>query len=605
MFAGPLCYFELVRMARRSRMFALRLAFGLVLLGIMAFNYVVYSGPTRPWYNPGEFSIGETARFGQALFASMMAAQAALVLGLTPALVADAIASERQRKTLHHLLASPLLSGEIVLGKLAARLLAVGMYPALVLPIMSLLTLIGGVSPAGLFLGYAALASSAYFLAGLALLASVLARRPRDAIGAAYLLTAAWLFLPALLDVFASMLLLLWPALADAIRAVNAWVLPASPLGLVTNSQSIFSGGVDELAHLALWMVGSQVVYGTFFTALAAWRLRPTFRRHEGLEGRQIQSARLARRWFPVRPCGDDPVFWKEAYFSAAVGGLGRKLVRAILISLLVLAVLATLAGSRFAFWELREHGYGWDNEGSYEQRLMMNIGLRYGCAFLTGIWLLWLASQTAAGISSEREQGTWTSLLATPLERNEILRGKMLGPLRATAHFGVTLGALWIIGSAVGAVHPLGLLNAIVIVLIMVGFTTSLGTYASLRSQLTWKARMWTLGILIAPHVCCMLPLPSILTLVGFSLWSYAEIHALWSGTLGFESAFILIAVAFFFGGMALYAGAAYFLTRGALRCFDAVADRPRRPPDDDVVFVDWKPDPDEDLATDERGIP
>ena len=75
-----------------------------------------------------------------------------------------------------------------------------------------------------------------------------------------------------------------------------------------------------------------------------------------------------------------------------------------------------------------------------------------------------------------------------------------------------------------------------VVVVLIMVGFTTSLGTYASLRSQLTWKARMWTLGILIAPHVCCMLPLPSILTLVGFSLWSYAEIHALWSGTLGFE---------------------------------------------------------------------
>ena len=167
-------------------------------------------------------------------------------------------------------------------------------------------------------------------------------------------------------------------------------------------------------------MVGSQVVYGTLFTALAAWQLRPAFRRHEGREGRQTRSARLARRWFPVRPCGDDPVFWKEAFFSGAVGGLGRKIVRAILIGLLVLAVLGTLAGSRFAFWELREHGYGWDNEGSYAQRLMLNIGLRYGCALVTGIWLLWLASQTAAGISSEREQDTWTGLLATPLERSE-----------------------------------------------------------------------------------------------------------------------------------------------------------------------------------------
>ena len=35
MFVGPLCYFELVRMVRRGRLFALRLAFGLVLLGIV------------------------------------------------------------------------------------------------------------------------------------------------------------------------------------------------------------------------------------------------------------------------------------------------------------------------------------------------------------------------------------------------------------------------------------------------------------------------------------------------------------------------------------------------------------------------------------------
>jgi hypothetical protein len=460
--------------------------------------------------------------------------------------------------------------GEIVLGKLASRVLGVGVFPALVLPIMSLLTLIGGVSPAGLVLGYAALASSAYFLAGLALLASVLARRPRDAIGAAYSLTAAWLFIPPLLDVYAPSLFSSWPELAEAIRAVNAWVRPASPLGLVTSAQSIFSGGVDELARLALWMMGSQVVYGTIFTAVAAWQLRPAFRRHEGRDGRQIQSA---RRWFPIRPCGDDPVFWKEAYFSSAVGGLGRKIARAILISLLGLAVLGTLVASWRAFGELWEHGYAWENDQFYEQRMMLNLALRVGGALLTGIWLLWLSSQTAAGISSEREQDTWNSLLATPLDRSEILRGKMLGPVRATAHCGVTLGALWLIGCVVGAVHPLGLLNAIVMVLIMVWFATALGTFLSLKSKTTWKARMWTQGILIAPHVCCQLPIPSVLALVGFSLWSYAEIHAVWSGTLFKEPSFIFFTGAYYVGGMALYTGAAYSLTRRALRRFGAVA--------------------------------
>ena len=144
MFVGPLCYFELVRMARRGRLFALRLVFGLVLLGILAVNYLGHSRSMPLWSSPEAFSIAEMARFGQTLFASIMAAQAALVLVLTPALVADAIASERQRKTLDHLLASPLDSREIVLGKLASRVLGVGVFPALVLPIMSLLTLVLG-----------------------------------------------------------------------------------------------------------------------------------------------------------------------------------------------------------------------------------------------------------------------------------------------------------------------------------------------------------------------------------------------------------------------------------------------------------------------------
>ena len=345
-------------------------------------------------------------------------------------------------------------------------------------------------------------------------------------------------------------------------------------------------------------MVGSQLVYGTLFTALAAWQLRPSFRRHEGREGRQTVSTRLARRYFPVQPCGDDPVFWKEVFFAGAADSLGHKLTRWLLIGLLVLAVIGTLVASRDAFGELREHGYGYENSRTYNQRLMLNLGLRFGSALVMGIGLLWLASQTAASISSEREQDTWTGLLATPLEGSEILRGKMLGPLRAIAPFGVTLGVLWLIGLAAGAVHPLGLLNTIVVVVLLAWFTTALGTYVSLRSQLTRKARLWTQGVLIAPHVCCMLPLPSALMLVGISLWSYAEIHAPENGAVLDGSMNLNFVAVYYFGGMALYAVAAYFLTRGVFRRLDTVADRPRRPPQGEVVLVPWKPAPDEDRA-------
>ena len=45
-------------------------------------------------------------------------------------------------------------------------------------------------------LGDVALATTAYLIAGLSLLASIAVKRARDAVGLAYLLTAVWLFLP-------------------------------------------------------------------------------------------------------------------------------------------------------------------------------------------------------------------------------------------------------------------------------------------------------------------------------------------------------------------------------------------------------------------------
>src|SRR5690348_16627795 len=120
MLGGPVFYFELVRTARRRRTFALRFVFGLIVLGVVAASYLGEYGLGPMWSGARSLSLRELAQFGQALFAAIMATQAVLVLGLMPALAADAIASERQRKTLHYLLASRLRSAEIVIGKLGA-----------------------------------------------------------------------------------------------------------------------------------------------------------------------------------------------------------------------------------------------------------------------------------------------------------------------------------------------------------------------------------------------------------------------------------------------------------------------------------------------------
>jgi len=605
MFAGPVCHYELLRIARRRRTYVVRFLFGLCLLAAVGFAYASQSGPSRPWYSPGELTIAEMTNLSAAVFYLCMTALAALILGLTPALVADAVATERQSKTLHYLLTSRLSSAEIVLGKLAARLIHVGVFPVLVLPVVSLLTLLGGVSPVALVLGYAALAATTYFLAGLAMVVSVLARRPREAVGIAYTLTAVWLFAPVFGAVLAEMLSRPWADAVHGLLQAGSWVAPPSPLDFVTSAARTLGGSPAELGPYVAWMVGMQTAYGTLFIVLAAWQLRPAFRRHEGRAG-QGKTTRFARRWFSVRPCDDEPVFWKEAYFAVRVGGLARNLIRTGVYAVLLLILMGALYGSVDAFRELAVHGYGYSDFHSYRERMGLNGALRYGTPVLFVIWMLWLGGLCAAGISSEREQDTWISLLSTPLEANEILRGKMLGPLRATAHFGVVVVALWILGLLAGAVHPIGLLNALIVFGIGTAFIIALGASSSFHCGATWRARLWTQGFLVVAHIFCLIPLPSMGLLLGISLWSYSEVHDAWNIELpkslsdwGWGS----VVIAWYFGGLLAYVGAAYFLTRSLYRNFDAAAGRAQRTRQPEVVLKEWKPGKDAPIAEDAIG--
>jgi hypothetical protein len=168
--------------------------------------------------------------------------------------------------------------------------------------------------------------------------------------------------------------------------------------------------------------------------------------------------------------------------------------------------------------------------------------------------------------------------LLATPLDAGEILRGKTLGPLRATGHCGAVILALWLLGLAAGAVHPLGLINALVVLGLYTWFILAVGTFASLRSPSTWQARLWTQSVLVAPHLCCLVPLPSAGHLLGVSLWSYSEIDSLAVSGLPIGGTFFWITVAWFVGGTLFYGVVAYVLTVALPTAFDAAAGRPNR---------------------------
>jgi hypothetical protein len=311
--------------------------------------------------------------------------QALIVLALVPALAGGALAEERARRTLPGLLASRLSGAAIVLDKLVARMLHVGVIMAVGLPIACLLGLLGGVDPRSVAYAYGGTLSTAFFLAALSLLVSVYARAPRDAVLLLYLIEALWLVVPW----FANFALAGSPSLR-ALASVNDWIVPTTPLSLVGPSTvSAWSGrgpihgflrgsrlvspaalaragaGPGTLTTPWAWMVGLQLAYGAAFLAWASWRLRPTARLLADPPLRRFSLGRGRRRIRPRPACGDDPMLWKERY-SAGSGSTRpiRVLVMLGFGFLILLSRQAVMYNWRLALDEFFLYGYGIGRRG-------------------------------------------------------------------------------------------------------------------------------------------------------------------------------------------------------------------------------------------------
>src|SRR3954454_16619655 len=139
--SNPLASKELVARMRSPRTFVVAT---LELLPLAALALVLYaaiaglrSGPTL------------SAPAGKLFFATVTALELGLICLLAPALTADLIAGERERRTLDLLLVTPLSRRQIVVGKLIAALGSLLLLIVLALPIQAIAVLIGGIGLEG------------------------------------------------------------------------------------------------------------------------------------------------------------------------------------------------------------------------------------------------------------------------------------------------------------------------------------------------------------------------------------------------------------------------------------------------------------------------
>jgi ABC-type transport system involved in multi-copper enzyme maturation permease subunit len=226
-----------------------------------------------------------------------------------------------------------------------------------------------------------------------------------------------------------------------------------------------------------------------------------------------------------------------------------------------------------------------------------LNFYIRFTGTTAFCVWCLGVATAAAARIAHEREEDTWTSLIATPLSGQEIVRGKMLGALWTTRWIGLVWFLVLGLGLSLGGLHPLGALAVLLATPVYLAFACSLGTFFSLRARTSSRALTATVAVLIVCNGAYLMLLAPLLRpagsswetliLVGVapfvqavSLFSYAEANELFSGMYRPRQDYIPHASITCVVSVFLYATAAVLLAINTISSFDRLSDRPMQKP-------------------------
>ena len=185
---GPVFVHEwLTASSRRWQLYALRSLFVLVLL----------VGLVSVWMNTNRTIYASAIRYfadlGAGFFLAVVGTQLTLVLLAAPAATAGAICLDRARGTLTHMLMTDLSVAEIVLGKLAGRLVPVLAMLACTLPVLEILSLLGGVDPIALLSAYVVSFGAAVLGCSLAMALSLWVGKTHEALLCTYAIWVLWL----------------------------------------------------------------------------------------------------------------------------------------------------------------------------------------------------------------------------------------------------------------------------------------------------------------------------------------------------------------------------------------------------------------------------
>jgi ABC-type transport system involved in multi-copper enzyme maturation permease subunit len=402
--------FEWLAVSRRWQWYAARSVFVLGILGTLTLVWWarVAGRPVQ--------SIQAQAEIGRRVCGAIMATQLAVVLLAAPAATAGAICLDRARGTLAHMLVTDLSSAEIVVGKLAARMLPVFGILLCFLPIPALASLIGGIDlwlVAGSMLVTIGVAVSG---CAAALAFSTWGTKTHEVLLATYAAWAVWL-----------LALPMWWGYRLALggSAPPAWLAKANPIWLV-GATMLWPGSVDTADHLVF--LGASLFVATALTVLATTQLRKVVADQHGPASVVFRRFSIARAFdglanlLPGPSLDGNPVLWREWHRRRP-----SRWARAVW---LLYAVMTT--GLSLALITLILKRIGPPREVA-----------SFGNGFQAGIGLLLLSISAATALAEERVRGNLDILLATPLSTRSIVWGKWWGTFRTVPLLAIGPGAV------------------------------------------------------------------------------------------------------------------------------------------------------------------
>jgi ABC-type transport system involved in multi-copper enzyme maturation permease subunit len=412
---GPVFAYEWITASRRWQGYALRSLFVACLLAALM----------SIWWGRPELRDTSTfqllAALGQQFYIATIGTQLTLVMLAAPAATAGAICLDRSRGTLMHVLMTDLTDREIVLGKLAARLVPVLGLVGCTLPVMALLALLGGVDPPTMFGAFLLTVGMAVLGCCLALVFSLWAAKTHEAVLGTYAVWGLWMLANPMIHAL------------NRTFGLGIWSpFETAPPFYLAFAPYWWPGTVGMGDYLLFF--GISLSISAVLALVATLRMRPVCTRETVRQRRPRgeRSVAFATWWAQrftwtrrlPRPSLDwNPVFWREWHRNRP--SRTAKLVAVLYGGLAtVFSIVACFASGPSA-------------TAAWVNGLQVAVGM------------LILSVSAATSMAEERVRGSLDVLMSTPLTTREIVLGKWLGSFRVVPALAV-LPALVILGSAI-----------------------------------------------------------------------------------------------------------------------------------------------------------